>query len=167
MAEQSYGHLRSFTTATAVDISGTTAVYTAPVYSSVRIAAFCVVIKTVTAGTNVVTVKRACVPDATTGAVTLGTFTVPAAAAGNYYKANVWEVVNSSTGASTCILSPGEAISFTPAGSSTGAFYCGFLGYEFEEPPTAYANATANLFTAVAKHRSGQGNISQLVFTAA
>lgn len=167
MAEQSYGHIRSFVAGTAADISGTTAVYTLPVFSSVRIAQFCAVIKTVTAGTNVVTVKRICAPDGTTGAVTLGTFTVPAAAAGNTYKVNVWEVVNSSTGASTCVLAPGEAISFTPAGSSTGVFYCGFLGYEYQEPPTAYANATAHLFTAVAKPRSGQGNISQLVFTAA
>ena len=158
MAEQSYGHLRSFTAATAADISGTTPVYTVPVFSSVRIVQICVAIKTVTAGTNVVTVKRACVPDNTTGAVTIGTFTVPAAAAGNTYKCNVWEVADT-------LLAPGEAVSFTPAGGSTGLFYCGFLGYEYQEPPTAYGNTSATLFTAIAKPRSGQGNLTQLVFT--
>lgn len=158
MAEQSYGYLRSFSTTSAVDISGTTAVYTTPVFSSVRISAICAVISTVTAGTNVVTVKRVCVPGTTTGAVTIGTFTVPAAAVGNTYICNVSAIADTT-------LAPGEAVSFTPAGSSTGAFYCGFLGYEFQEGPTAYDNTTATLFTAVAKFRSGQGNINQLVFT--
>ena len=166
MAEQSYGHLRSFTTATAVDISVPWRSIR-PLYSSVRIAAFCVVIKTVTAGTNVVTVKPRLCSRRHDWRGYAGYVHGPGCGGEQLLDRRTSGVVNSSTGASTCILSPGEAISFTPAGSSTGAFYCGFLGYEFEEPPPRTPTPRRPCSRRLSKHRSGQNNITQLVFTAA
>lgn len=160
MAEQSYGHLRSVSATATINLANGTEAYTHPMFSSFRVVAITCVIKTAVSDDGVVTVYRATRPDSLTSAVTIGTFTVPVLASGEgtVYKCNVWSV-------SDTTLAPGEQIAFDPSSDGVGVVYCGALGYEFEEPPTAYDNTSATLFASIAKPHSGLGYVRQLVFT--